>query len=102
MAETVVHEPHQHRKHPTPRDYWVIAFILGVITAAEVALSYMDFLGFGGPVLLIIMAIAKFAIVALWFMHLRFDLAVYSRLFVVGIIGAISMFLVVLATFAAL
>ncbi len=102
MAETVVHEPKHHRRHPTPKDYWIIAFILAVITAVEVALSYMDFLGFGGPVLLIIMAIAKFAIVALWFMHLRFDLAVYSRFLVIGIIGAIGMFVVVLATFSAL
>ncbi len=102
MADTVVHEPHRHRPHPKPRDYWIIGFTLAVITAIEVALSYTDFLGIGGPILLVIAAILKFAIVAMWFMHLRFDLGVYSRFFLLGIIGAIVLFTVVLATFAAL
>ncbi len=101
MADTVVHEPRHHRPHPKPKDYWLIALILAVITAAEVAASYMSFLGdFVIPVL-IIMAVAKFAIVALWFMHLRFDKKVYTRYFVVGIIGAVAMFTVVLFTFGA-
>ncbi len=102
MAETVVHEPRQHRPHPKPKDYWIIALILAVITAVEVALSYMDFLGIAGPTLLVIMAVAKFAIVALWFMHLRFDRKLYTRFMLVGIIGALAMFAVVLATFSAL
>ncbi len=101
MAETVVHEPRPHRPHPKPKDYWIIALILAVITAVEVALSYMDFLGLAGPTLLVIMAAAKFAIVALWFMHLRFDRKLYTRFMLVGIIGALSMFAVVLATFSA-
>jgi hypothetical protein len=43
----------------------------------------------------------KFSLVVLWFMHLRFDSPVFKRLFVAGVILALSVFLVVLLTFGA-
>ncbi len=35
----------------------------------------------------------------MWFMHLRFDSRTYSRFFVMGLAGAITLFLVMLMTF---
>ena len=108
MAETTHEELEQHEatlppediEHPGPRQYVVVAIFLAVVTAAEVALFYMDFIPQGVNVAaLIILMIVKFATVALWFMHLRFDSRIYRRLFVTGIILAISVFAIVLLTF---
>ena len=41
----------------------------------------------------------KFAMVVLWFMHLRFDSRIFRRLFVTGIFLAIGVYLIVLLTF---
>jgi cytochrome c oxidase subunit 4 len=92
--------PPEDIEHPGPRQYVVVAVVLAVLTAIEVALFYMEFIP--RPVAtgsLIVLMILKFAIVALWFMHLRFDSRIYRRLFVTGIILAISVFLIVLLTF---
>ena len=48
--------------HPRPRDYWLIAFVLAVITAAEVAVAYWTAVErFIAPIL-IIMSALKFVI----------------------------------------
>jgi len=92
----------QQRPHPRPRDYWVVALILGVITAAEVSVTYIDFLDAAVAPLLLVMAAAKFAIVVGWFMHLRFDAPVYRRLFLIGVIAAPILFGAVLFSFGVL
>lgn len=92
----------QHRPHPRPRDYWVVALILAVITAAEVAVTYIDVLDAAVAPLLLVMAAAKFAIVVGWFMHLRFDAPLYRRLFLIGVIAAPILFGAVLFTFGVL
>ena len=92
--------PPEDIEHPGPRQYVVVAVVLAVLTAIEVALFYMEFIP--QPVVvgsLIVLMILKFSIVALWFMHLRFDSRIYRRLFVTGIILAIAVFLIVLLTF---
>lgn len=96
------HLPAEDQAHPGPREYVMIAVILAVVTALEVALFYMDFLPSSAVVtaLLLLMTI-KFALVILWFMHLRFDPPVFKRLFVTGVALALSVFLVVLLTFGA-
>jgi cytochrome c oxidase subunit 4 len=92
--------PEEDAGHPGPRQYVVVAVVLAVVTGMEVALFYMDFLP--SPVvvgaLLVLMAL-KFATVALWFMHLRFDSPIYKRLFLTGIVLALSVFVIVLLTF---
>jgi caa(3)-type oxidase subunit IV len=52
------------------------------------------------PTLLVLSA-AKFAFVVLWFMHLKFDSPLLSRLFATGFFGAIVLFTVVMATLGA-
>ena len=41
----------------------------------------------------------KFALVVLWFMHLKFDDRRYARFFVMGIALACTLYLIVLITF---
>jgi len=92
----------QHRPYPRPRDYWLIALILGVITAAEVTVTYLDFLDAAVAPMLLVMAAAKFAIVVGWFMHLRFEAPIYRRLFLIGIVAVPILFGAVLFTFGIL
>ncbi len=97
-AET--HEPGQ-RAHPDPKQYVLIAVVLAVVTGIEVAIFYIDFLsGILVPALVVLSAI-KFALVVLWFMHLRFDSRLYRRMFVGGLILALSLFAIVLILFGA-
>lgn len=91
-----------HRPHPKPRDYWTIAFVLAVITAAEVAVTYIDALGGVVAPLLIVMAVAKFWLVVAFFMHLRFEAKIYRNLFLMGVIATPILFGVVLFTFGVL
>jgi len=45
------------------------------------------------------MALVKFSVVVLWFMHLRFDSRLFRRLFVAGFILAMFCYISVLSTF---
>jgi cytochrome c oxidase subunit 4 len=86
--------------HPTERQYIVVAAVLAVLTAVEVALYYAKSLNDDALVgMLGILAIAKFVIVVLYFMHLKFDSPVFRRFFVTGIVLAIGVYIVVLSTF---
>jgi len=48
--------------------------------------------------LLIALSILKFSLVVLWFMHLKFDNRLFSQLFVGGLLLALSVFVVAVAT----
>ena len=88
--------------HPRPRDYWLIAFVLAVITAAEAAVAYSTAVErFIAPIL-IIMSALKFVIVVAYFMHLKYEAKIYRNLFVIGIVAAPLLFGAVLFTFGIL
>ncbi|MPZ98060.1 MAG: hypothetical protein GEU80_01785 [Dehalococcoidia bacterium] len=89
-----------HVEHPptTIRQYVMIGVVLTVITALELAASYMDLGALLIPLLLIMSAI-KFAIVVALFMHLRFDSPLLARLFVFGLFLAIFLMVAVLLIF---
>ncbi len=86
--------------HPSDRSYVGIALILALITAAEVVTFYLeeDLGSILVPVLLVMMVV-KFAMVAGWFMHLRFDSNLFTRLFVSGLVLAVFVYLGMLAMF---
>jgi len=85
--------------HPSDWEYVKVALVLAAITLAEVLVYYVESLeGLLVPILAV-MSIAKFAIVVLWFMHLRFDSRLFRRLFVTGIALAVFVYTVVLLTF---
>jgi len=96
-----VEDPHatHERTHPPDSEYIKVFLLLAAITAAEVATYYLD-VGTGLLLgLLIPMMIAKFAIVAMFFMHLRFDSKVFTGAFVFGIVLASGVYIVALSTF---
>lgn len=84
--------------HPSDNRYIVIALILAVITAAEVAASYIDLGPVFIPLLLAMMAI-KFFVVVSFFMHLRFDNKVFTWLFYTGLFLAVGVYIAALTTF---
>jgi cytochrome c oxidase subunit IV len=88
-------------RHPSPKEYVRIAVILGLITAAEVAIYYIDWIHEHHLLipLLFLFAIVKFALVVLWFMHLRFDSRTYARFFLMGLAGAATLYIAVLLMF---
>jgi cytochrome c oxidase subunit IV len=97
--EALVLEP-ELADHPGPREYVKVAIVLAIATALEVALYYIKDIPHGLFVgLLLFFAAVKFGLVALWFMHLRFDSKVFKQLFVTGIILAAMVYTIVLSAF---
>ena len=83
--------------HPSDKQYVMIGLILGVLTLIEVGLYYFELAAFNN-VALILLAIGKFILVVMFFMHLKFDRPVLRRLFVTGIILAIAVYMAYLLT----
>ena len=85
-------------RHPSDFQYIKIALVLGAITAVEVLTYFLDF----GKILipsLLFMMVVKFWLVANWFMHLRFDKPIFSKLFVAGLVLAVGVYATALSAF---
>jgi cytochrome c oxidase subunit IV len=90
------HQSHEHA-HPSDRDYYVVAVILGVLTAIEVSTYFFNNLSTTVLVVwLFPLMIFKFGIVCGWFMHLRYDNPLFRRVFVFGLTLAVIVYCVML------
>jgi cytochrome c oxidase subunit 4 len=69
------------------------------VTAAEVAVYYIEGVQEFLIPLLFLFSLVKFTLVVMWFMHLRFDSRTYARFFVMGLAGAVTLYLIVLLSF---
>ena len=86
--------------HPGDRKYVEIAIILAVLTALEVATYFFEEeLGDALIPILLVMMVVKFFLVAAWFMHLKFDSRLFSRMFVAGLVLASAVYIAMLAAF---
>ncbi len=103
MAEQIQTETQSdssvHTGHPTPLTYFKVAMTLSVITAIEVGIFYIEDLGLGIIPILVVLSTAKFAMVAMFYMHLRYDAKLFTGFFVGGLVLALSIGLSVLALF---
>jgi cytochrome c oxidase subunit IV len=107
MADPELHEGEaeartthaSHGGHPSAKEYVRIALILMALTGLEVWLSYSGLPHGLLITLLFVAAVIKFALVVLWFMHLKFDDRRYSRFFLMGLAGAFTLYLIVLLLF---
>lgn len=70
------------RPHASVSTYLTVAMVLAAVTALEIGMISIRQLTPILVPLLLIMAAAKFALVVLFFMHLRYDSRVLSVLFV--------------------
>lgn len=92
-------QPHEHA-HPSAATYSKIALTLVILTAFEVAVYYVESIrAWLVPILLILMTI-KFALVAMYYMHLKPDSKVFTGLFVFPIIIAAVIILALIALFS--
>lgn len=87
--------------HPTATVYIQVGLALAFVTGLEVALYYVNIAQGVLAALLLSLSALKFVVVALWFMHLRFDNRLFTVLFAGGIALAVVLLAVVLATLGA-
>lgn len=90
---------HGEHAHPSERQYFMVAIVLAVVTAAEVGLYYVKSLDDNVLVVaLAVLAIIKFVMVVMYFMHLKFDSPVFRRFFIAGMALAIAVYVATLAS----
>jgi cytochrome c oxidase subunit IV len=89
-----VSDPDQEHQveHPDSSQYIAVGIILAVFTAIEVAISFSSAPTNIAIPALIVLTVLKFALVVLWFMHLRFDSGWFRRMFVFGLIVALAIY----------
>jgi cytochrome c oxidase subunit 4 len=88
-------------EHPTAKTYMIVFAILTVITIIEVAAYYVPGLPDSRifvPALLI-MSAAKFAIVVMFYMHLKYDHKLFRALFTGPLLIALATILALLLLF---
>ena len=102
VTEQVEEQPPQQqreRAHPTPRKYLAVAAVLGLLTAVEVAIFYIEALENMIVPLFFVLSGVKFALVVMFYMHLKFDSRLFSAFFVGGLLLAAALLLSLLALF---
>ena len=87
---------------PTPRQYVMIAVILVILTAFEIAALLPRHRPHepASSRRCSAMAVVKFFLVAAWYMHMKSDQPFFRRFFVVGIVGACIVYGIVLLVFS--
>ena len=99
-ADTDVHAMGEVHEHPTWKQYKWVALILTLITIVEVWIYYTPFKD--SPLFvpaLLIMSAVKFAIVVLFYMHLKYDHKLFKALFTGPLIIAMCTLLALMALF---
>jgi cytochrome c oxidase subunit IV len=97
-SHVTTHEP----AHPTASVYFKVGLVLFVLTALEVGLYEITYGGHAGPSaeaikpffvpMLLLLSAAKFALVAMFYMHLKQDSKLFTGVFVFPL--AIATFIV--------
>lgn len=81
-------DAHEHA-HPGWGTYALIAAILTVITAAEVAVFYIPALDAVLVPILLVLSGAKFVLVVMFYMHLKFDSNIFTGVFAAPLLLAV-------------
>lgn len=84
MQTNVVETTQAHLKehsHPGALEYVRIAIVLAIITGAEVAVYYQESLHSVIVPILLVLSASKFTLVAMFYMHLKFDNRLFSAFF---------------------
>ena len=88
-----------HTGHPTPATYFKVAMALSVLTAVEVAIFYITQLSYGIIPILAVLSIGKFALVVMYYMHLKFDSKIFTGVFFFGMMVASGVIFALMALF---
>jgi len=87
------------KAHPTPITYVKIASILVLLTALEVAIFYVESLESILIPLFLVLSAVKFVLVAMFYMHLKFDSRIFSGFFITGLLLATAVIVALMALF---
>ncbi len=101
-ADIDVHAMGEVHEHPTWKQYKWVALILTLITIVEVWVYYTPFTE--SPLFvpsLLLMSAVKFAIVVLFYMHLKYDHKIFKALFTGPLVVAICTLIALLFLFGA-
>lgn len=99
MAEAVEQNTEAHaehddeHEHPGYATYLIVAGVLTVLTALEVAIFYIPALSGVIVPLLLTLTTGKFALVVMFYMHLKMDSRIFTGVFLAPML--LAMFLVV-------
>ncbi|HKJ93196.1 MAG TPA: cytochrome C oxidase subunit IV family protein [Longimicrobiales bacterium] len=90
---------HGEHSHPGYGTYVVVAIVLTVITALEVAVFYLPAMKPVMVPLLVALSAAKFTLVVMFYMHLKFDSNVFTSVFVAPLTLAILVAIALIVLF---
>ena len=94
------HNQHEEKPHPSLKLYLGVGTILTIVTIIEVAVFYLSIPGAVLASLFIALSLAKFALVVLYFMHLRYDHRIFGSLFTGSLLLAMGVGLAFLLLFS--
>jgi cytochrome c oxidase subunit 4 len=92
----------EQQAHPTTGTYVAVAAVLTVITLVEVGVFYVPaFQGVLAPLLLVLSA-TKFALVVMFYMHLKKDNPLFTAIFTLPLLIALAVIVALLFLFGVL
>ena len=97
MSDTTM--AHGGHSHPTPKTYAKIAGVLCAITLVEFLFYYIHGMRHVLIPILVILSAIKFSLVAMFYMHLRFEHNIFTRLLLVGMFIGVGVVLSLLVLF---
>lgn len=102
MSDAAAEDQGHGEAHPSNRTYVAVAAVLAVLTALEVMIFYIPAVRPVLVPLLMVLMVAKFALVVLYFMHLKTDHELFAGLFSGPMLISTAVVLAMLALFGRL
>ncbi|MGC1676983.1 MAG: cytochrome C oxidase subunit IV family protein [Candidatus Binataceae bacterium] len=90
----------EHPHHPGVGIYVIVAAFLCVLTGMEITVFYVPALKAVIVPVLLVLAAAKFALIALFFMHLKYDSWILSGFFLFPLLMAFILLFALMGLFA--
>jgi len=92
---------HEHG-HPGTMTYVVVGIVLAILTALEVAVIYIPALSSVVIPILLTLTAAKFALVVMFYMHLKMDNPIFAWVFVAPMVLTVFMIVALILLFRVL
>lgn len=93
---------HREGAHPTAATYIKVALTLAVLTAIEFGVFYLEMPNLVLITVFLLLSLVKFALVILFYMHLKFDSRLFSGVFIGGLVLAVAVSIALMAIFQVL
>jgi cytochrome c oxidase subunit IV len=93
---------HEEHEHPGVRTYVLVGVALAILTAMEVAAIYIPFLAPVVIPILLVLTAGKFALVVMFYMHLKMDDRIFSWVFIAPSILAVFVVVALILLFRVL